>query len=218
MLRGIGLGVSESGSWGVRGRHVKIGDLGVLSRKAGKVVTIRGRAPCKNRGFGRALGQSFWGRVVGRGTIHGGEDYLPQRHHRDTGDSSPPRPAIETHIRGGPICKFSYHFSRMEEPAGFLLQRGAYLVSVPRKRQPRSQKSYDKTGLLPRAGRTRYTIRLNCYQFSNFPFGGLDKQQRTVILINAPLLDFFTREGSLLIHGGSEPSGYSVASSDGLSR
>ncbi len=38
------------------------------------------------------------------------------------------------------------------------------MVSFPRKRESRSQKSYDKTGLLPRAGMTRYTIRLKCYE------------------------------------------------------
>ncbi len=68
-----------------------------------------------------------------------------------------------------PFCLFVffvYQFSRMEDPAGFLLQR-AYLVSLPRKRQSRSQKSYDKTGLLPRAGMTRHTIRLKCSFFVN---------------------------------------------------
>ncbi len=39
------------------------------------------------------------------------------------------------------------------------------MVSLPRKRESRSQKSYDKTGLLPRAGMTRYTIWLKCYVF-----------------------------------------------------
>ncbi len=43
---------------------------------------------------------------------------------------------ISMTLMGGSKYLFPYHFSRMEDPAGFLLQR-AYLVSFPRKRESR---------------------------------------------------------------------------------